>query len=72
MAKRQIIVTIDPETAEIRVNNAGNPDEALILKELADLSKVLNGDKAGFKIEEHVHTHGGHAHTHIHTGGKQS
>lgn len=71
MAKRQIIVEVDDE-GNIVVNNSANPDERLILKELSELSELLNGDKAGFKVEEHVHTRGGHAHVHIHTntGGK--
>lgn len=71
MAKRQIIVEVDDD-GNIVVNNSANPDERLILKELSELSELLNGDKAGFKVEEHVHKHGGHAHVHVHTntGGK--
>lgn len=72
MAKRIIKITIDPETAEIRVDNSANDNEQTILAELEKLAKVLNGNKAGFKIEEHVHTHGGHTHTHTHVGGGHS
>ena len=69
MGKRQITVEID-EDGNVRIINKGNSDEALILKELADMGLALNGDKQGFEIEEHVHTNGGHTHTHIHVGGK--
>jgi hypothetical protein len=72
MAKRQIKVTIDPQTGAIKVDNTGNPNEQQILRELSDLAKILNGDKAGFKVEEHKHTHGGHTHTHIHSNGGTS
>lgn len=66
MEKRQIIVEIDDE-GNIVVNNSANPNEQQILKELSELSELLNGDKAGFKVEKHTHTHGGHAHVHVHT-----
>lgn len=66
MEKRQIIVEIDDE-GNIVVNNSANPNEQQILKELSELSEILNGDKAGFKVEKHTHTHGGHAHVHVHT-----
>ncbi len=71
MTKRQIKVTINPD-ATIKVDNAGNPDEQKILAELSELSQLLNGDKKGFEIEKHVHTHGGHNHSHITVGGKTS
>ena len=69
MGKRQITVEID-EDGNVRIINKGNSDEALILKELADMGLALNGDKQGFKVEEHFHTNGGHNHSHIHVGGK--
>lgn len=69
MGKRQITVEIDDE-GNVLIVNKGNSDESLILKELADMGLALNGDKQGFKVEEHVHTNGGHNHTHIHVGGK--
>lgn len=72
MAKRQIKVTIDPNTGAITVDNSANPNEQQIIRELGDLAKILNGDKAGFKVEEHKHTHGGHTHTHIHSNGGKS
>ncbi len=72
MAKRQIKVTIDPKTGVITVDNSVNTNEQQILRELSDLAKILNGDKAGFKVEEHKHTHGGHNHTHIHSNGGTS
>lgn len=68
MGKRQITVEID-EDGNIRIINKGNSDEALILKELADMGLALNGDKQGFKVEEHIHTHGGHNQIHTHVGG---
>lgn len=70
MAKRQIRVTITDE-GEIKIDNAGNPDEQKILAELAELAEFVTGDKAGFKVEKH--THGAHSHTHEvqHIGGKQ-
>ena len=67
--KRQIRIEITP-TGEMKVDNAGNPDEKQILDELAELAELLNGDKTGFKVEKHVHTHGAHSHTHQHVGGK--
>jgi len=67
--KRQIKITIS-ETGEMSIDNAGNPDEAKILDELGELAQLLNGDKGGFKVEKHVHTRGGHSHTHVHVGGK--
>lgn len=72
MAKRQIKVTFDPKTGEIKIDNSANPNEQQILRELSDLAKILNGDQAGFKVEEHKHTHGGHSHTHIHSNGGKS
>lgn len=71
MAKRQVKILITPQ-GEIKVDNAGNPDERRILDELAELAQILNGDSKGFEVEKHVHTHGGHAHTHTHVGGKSS
>lgn len=70
MAKRQIKITITP-SGEMKINNAGNPDEGRILDELKELAELLNGDGAGFQVEKHTHTHGGHNHTHQHVGGKQ-
>lgn len=72
MAKRQIKVTIDYKNGVITVDNSVNPNEQQILRELSDLAKILNGDKAGFKVEEHKRTHGGHTHTHIHSNGGKS
>ena len=71
MAKRQVKILITPQ-GEIKVDNAGNPDERRILDELAELAQILNGDSTGFEVEKHVHTHGGHAHTHTHVGGKSN
>ena len=71
MAKRQIRIQILP-TGEMKVDNAGNPGEQQILDELAELAQLLNGEKKGFKIEKHVHSHGGHNHTHQHAKGNQS
>ncbi len=71
--KRTIKVKILPD-GTFDVNNAGNPDEARILKELAELAEMANGNKAGFKIEQHVHSHGTahtHYHDHQHTGSGQ-
>lgn len=60
--KRQVKITINPDGA-IQINNAGNPDEQRILKELEELAKILTGESQGFKIEKHVHTHAtAHAH----------
>lgn len=67
--KRQIRIEITP-AGEMKIDNAGNPDEQRILDELGELAQLLNGDGKGFKVEKHVHTHGGHAHTHVHVGGK--
>ena len=72
MAKRQIKVTIDYKNGAITVDNSVNTNEQQILRELSELAKILNGDKAGFKVEEHKHTHGGHTHTHIHSNGGKS
>ena len=69
MAKRQIRLQITEEGI-IKVDNAGNPDEKRILDELGELARLLNGDEKDFKVEKHVHTHGGHSHTHITVGGK--
>ena len=64
LQKREIRVTITDD-GEIKFDNAGNPDEQRILKELAELAKLLSGDEKAVKIEKHVHTHGhGHAHSH--------
>lgn len=60
--KREIRVTIKDD-GEIKFDNDGNPDEQRILKELAELAKLLSGDEKAVKIERHVHTHG-HGHTH--------
>ena len=68
--KRQIRIEITPE-GEMKVDNAGNPDEKKILDELAELAELLNGDKTGFKVEKHTHSHGAHSHTHQHVGGKR-
>lgn len=67
--KRQIKITITP-AGEMKVNNEGNPGEKQILDELAELAQLLNGDSKGFEVEKHVHSHGGHNHTHQHVGGK--
>ena len=69
MAKRQIKIEILPD-GTMNIDNAGNPDEKRILDELSELAELLNGDKAGFKVEKHVHTHGGHANVHQHVGGR--
>jgi hypothetical protein len=63
MAKRQIKIDISEE-GEISIDNAGNPNEKQILDELAELAEIANGNKDGFKIEKHVHSHGGHNHSH--------
>ena len=69
MAKRTIKVKIDQQ-GNFDINNAGNPDEARILKELELLAELANGNAAGYKIEKHVHTHAtAHTHEHQHTGG---
>lgn len=68
MAKRQIRVTILP-TGEMKIDNTGNPDEQRILAELGELAELLTGDKKGLEVEQHVHSHGGHNHTHQHVGG---
>ncbi len=68
--KRTIKIKIN-SLGEMSVNNAGNPDEARILKELAELAELANGSKTGFKVEQHVHTHDTahtHDHDHIHAG----
>jgi hypothetical protein len=62
MAKRQIKIKILPD-GQIKIDNAGNPDEQRILKELEELAQVLNGDPKAVTIEKHVHTHAT-AHTH--------
>jgi hypothetical protein len=74
MQKRQIKVTITPE-GELKFNNAGNPDEQRILKELASIAELISGDPTGFVVESHVHSHGhGHEHyhedEHVHVGGE--
>jgi hypothetical protein len=67
MPKRQIKVQILPD-GQIKFDNAGNPDEQRILKELAELAQLLAGDPEAVKIEKHVHTHAT-AHTHTHADG---
>ncbi len=68
MGTRIIRVKIS-QTGEFDVNNAGNPDEARILKELELLAELANGSRTGYKIEQHVHTHAtAHTHDHEHTG----
>ena len=71
MTKRTVKVKIEKD-GTFRINNAGNSDEARILRELSELAAILSGDKAAFEIEAHVHTHAT-AHTHadgtIHTHG---
>ncbi len=69
--KRQIKVKISAD-GTISFDNSINSDEQKILKELAELAQLLNGDPQAVKIEKHVHQHGhahGHAHDHIHVGG---
>ena len=67
MSRRVVKITIGPK-GEILVNNAGNADEARILKELSELAQLLSGDPLAVKIEKHVHSHGtAHEHTHEHT-----
>jgi hypothetical protein len=64
--KRQIKVKIATD-GTINFDNSTNPDEARILKELAELAQMLSGDPKAVKIEKHVHTHAnGHTHTHEH------
>ena len=65
MAKRQIKVEILPD-GTIKFDNAGNPDEKRIMKELQELAQLLSGDPQKLVIEKHVHTH---ATTHTHTDG---
>ncbi|MBI5954385.1 MAG: hypothetical protein HY865_22235 [Chloroflexi bacterium] len=60
--KRQIKVQI-LLNGEIKFDNSQNPDEARILKELAELAAMLSGDPQAVKIEKHVHQHG-HVHSH--------
>lgn len=68
--KRQIKLKILP-TGEMKIDNAGNPDEARIKAELAELAQLLTGNGGGFEVEKHVHTHlTAHTHTHNHAGGK--
>ena len=70
MSKRQIKVTIEPD-GNIKFNNAGNADEARILKELSELAEILSGNPKAVEVEKHVHSHAtAHDHTHQHTGGK--
>lgn len=66
MAKRQIKIKVNPD-GTIKVDNSVNPNEQQILKELAELSKLLNNDSAGFKVEQHKHGNHSHTHTHVHT-----
>lgn len=62
--KREIKVKIGKD-GTINFDNSVNPDEARILKELAELAQLLSGDPKAVKIEKHVHIHGsGHAHSH--------
>lgn len=68
MQKRVIKVKIAKD-GTVNFDNAGNPDEQRILKELAELAKLLSGDEKAVKIEKHVHTHG-HNHTHSHESGE--
>ena len=49
--KRTIKVKIN-KLGEMAVDNTGNPDEARILKELAELAELANGSKTGFKVEK--------------------
>ncbi len=68
MVKRIIKVKIARD-GSMSINNAGNPDEARILKELEFLSELANGNAAGYKIEKHTHTHAtGHTHDLQNTG----
>ena len=70
-AKRQIKVKIAAD-GTINFDNSQNPDEARILKELAEIADMVSGDPQAVKIEKHVHQHGhGHAHSHdhVHVGG---
>lgn len=64
MQKRLIKVKIAKD-GTVNFDNSQNPDEQRILKELAELAKLLNGDEKAVKIEKHVHIHG-HGHTHSH------
>lgn len=67
--KREIRVKIMPD-GEIKFDNAGNPDEQRILKELAELAELLTGNPQAVRIEKHVHTHAtAHTHDHTHVGG---
>lgn len=56
MQTRTIKVNISAD-GTINFDNAGNPDEQRILKELAELAKLLSGDEKAVKIERHVHIH---------------
>ncbi len=65
--KRTIKVTINSQ-GEMSINNAGNPDEARILKELEELAQLANGSKTGYKVEQHTHSHAtAHDHDHVHS-----
>jgi len=64
MQKRVIKVKIAKDGI-VNFDNSLNPDEQRILKELAELAKLLSGDEKGVNIEKHVHIHG-HGHTHSH------
>jgi hypothetical protein len=54
------------ENGEIKFDNAGNPDEKRILRELGELAQLLTGDAGGFAVEAHVHTH---LTAHVHADG---
>lgn len=62
MTQRIINIQINPN-GSLRIDNSQNEDEEIILRELSELSSLLNGQPKGFKIEAHVHEHG-HAHVH--------
>ncbi len=62
MAKRQFKVEI-LEDGTLKIDNAGNPDEKRIIREIEELALLLTGDPKKYVIEKHVHTHA-NAHTH--------
>lgn len=56
MATRKIKVTVSKD-GTLKFDNAGNSDETRILRELGELAELLTGNKQGFEIEAHTHSH---------------
>lgn len=66
MAQRIIKIDINSD-GSLRIDNSLNDGEETILRELSELSAILNGQPTGFKVEAHTHEHG---HGHVHHGGE--